>query len=396
MSRSVYIEDIFIEFYTRILSINLNLDYIDIAPCDNFYNICSQNKSLTEKQANYIMRLLTKYKSQICDENFDYSKQLKEKKFKNPFRVIDNIKRLYAEKNDIGQLFIYMQFPFAFKEKFMEEFSKRDGFANFEWDEIKYARKIDFFDADLLHIHSFALDNNFIIDESFEQIVSDLEQAIENQDLIEPHSVVENFSVKLVTEKNNVLDFFQNNKTDDVSQSMFLAKTMGYPVKLEKIPQTSVEKISSSSSNIFWLKEISELFEIYKKLKLKTAIIIDRAQDHMHWLESFLEKSEISGIPKSKIKVCFREDKIKDTGLNQWIKNNDLGGRIEDGDILIFQHSPPKWLFKETNYVKILVTTIITPSTSYLTSQWLKTHPCVIYLSEIRPTLIGINKIVQL
>jgi len=82
--------------------------------------------------------------------------------------------------------------------------------------------------------------------------------------------------------------------------------------------------------------------------------------------------------------------------LNKWIKNNNLGGKIEDSDILIFNHKPAKWVFKEDNFVKILVTTMINPSTHAVTKDWLETHPCVIYLTDIRPTVKGNKKIVQL
>lgn len=396
MSQSVYIEDVFVEFYSHLLISPIKIDDSDIAPIDNFYNLCVVNKPLTEKQANFIIRLLKKYKSKISTSKFDYTDQLVNVKFKNPFRVIDNTKRIYIDQSENDNHLLCLQFPYSFKEVFDKEFGSRHHNLDFVWDEKRYARKINLYKVNFLQVYSFVTEHGFIIDESFQKLVYDLEHALENQEKIIPYSEAENSKINLHLSNKETLEYFSKYISLDICKQMFIAKTMGYPVKLVKKPKTFIEKISSSKSNIFWLKEISSLFEIYETLKFKIAIILDRAQDNIAWLQEFIEQSEISGISKEKIRVCFRDTKSNNTGLNQFIKDNGVGGKLEGADILIFQHSPPKWIFKEENYVKILVTTMITPPTAVITNNWIASHPCVIYLSSIKPTLKGKNQIVEL
>jgi hypothetical protein len=397
MSQSVYIEDIYLEFYHRSLSsASLDIDPKDSDACENFYQLCSANKPLTEKQANYLIRILKKYKSKICDSTFDYTEDLKEPKFKNAFRIIEDTKRIYIDQEESGKFVVCVQFPYKFKEIFDTEMEIKYHYPSYVWDEKRYARKADFFKVNFLQLNSFVLEHGFVIDETFQKVVADLEQAIENQENIVPYSTVKNGQVELQLCSDDVREIFLSLDHADLNQQMLSAKTMGFPLRLEKKPENLLEKISSSSSTLFWMKDITELFDLYKRLRSKIVIIIDRAQDTMTWLNDFVEKSEICGIDRQKIRICFRESKNQDTGLNQWVRDNKLGGKVDSADILIFQHTPSKWLFKEENFAKILVTTMINPPTSMITTDWFDSHPCVIYLSDIRPTIKGKRKIVDL
>jgi hypothetical protein len=100
--------------------------------------------------------------------------------------------------------------------------------------------------------------------------------------------------------------------------------------------------------------------------------------------------------PKSDIKVCFRLNKDQNNGFNEWVKTNGLGGTVEQGKLLIFDHKPAKWLFRQEEDVKLLVTNNLYPHTQYLTRDWINSHPCVIYLGDIRPTLFKDQSIVEL
>lgn len=397
MSQFLYVEDIYLEFYHRVLfGASVDIDPKDSDACENFYHLCSANKSFTEKQANYVVRLLKKYKSQVCDSTFDYTDYLIEPKFKNPFRILEDVKRVYVDQEENGKFIVCVQFPFRFKEIFDKEMEIKYYYPGYVWDEKRYARKSDFFRVNFLRLNSFVSEHGFIIDESFQKVVADLEHAIENQENILPYSTIKDNQVELQLCSDETRDAFLTLPHKNLNQQMFSAKIMGFPLRLEKTPKNFLEKISSSSSTSFWMKEISDLFELYKQLQTKIVIIIDRAQDTMEWLKDFVQKSEICGIDREKIRVCFRESKNESTGLNQWIRDNRLGGKVEGADILIFEHQPSKWLFKEENFAKILVTTMINPPTSMITTDWFNSHPCVIYLSNIRPTMKGQRKIVNL
>jgi hypothetical protein len=103
-----------------------------------------------------------------------------------------------------------------------------------------------------------------------------------------------------------------------------------------------------------------------------------------------------SGIARDDIKVCFRENKENNSGINDWIKMAGVGGKVETGKILIFEYKPAKWLFKDSEDVKLLVTNNLYPPTNGITKDWFSSHPCVIYLGDIKPSEQRGQKIVEL
>ena len=87
------------------------------------------------------------------------------------------------------------------------------------------------------------------------------------------------------------------------------------------------------------------------------------------------------------IKVCFRDSSQSTSQLNAWIKENELGGKVQEGKIFIFNHKPAKWLFKNDISVKIIVTNNLYPDTVISVREWIKSHPCVFYVGNIKPSL---------
>ena len=145
------------------------------------------------------------------------------------------------------------------------------------------------------------------------------------------------------------------------------------------------------------MKSNRDFFDLYKQVDGIVCVLIDRnTQDSIEWLQKFVESADIAGIPRSDIRVCFRDPTEKKSQLNAWIKDNNLGGKVQEGKILIFFHKPPKWLFKDNIDVKIVVTNSYTPINEPTSSVWLDTHHCVCYLSDIKPTPTRKQKIVSL
>jgi hypothetical protein len=151
-------------------------------------------------------------------------------------------------------------------------------------------------------------------------------------------------------------------------------------------PHSPAEKIAASASNSFWIKTNSSLFQLYKSINGKVAIVLDRTGNTLEWLKKFIHDADAADILRSDIKVCFRENKDQHTGLNEWVKDNGVGGPIEGARILIFEFKPAKWLFKEQECVTMLVTNNLYPSTNQITKDWFSTHPLVVYLGDIKPS----------
>ena len=169
---------------------------------------------------------------------------------------------------------------------------------------------------------------------------------------------------------------------------------MGFP--LQKNPENLVEKIAASPENSFWIKTNEDLFSVCQHIQGKVCIILDRTSDILSWLQKFVADADRSSVPRDQIKVCFRDHKDSKSGINDWIKLAGVGGKVEDGKILIFETKPAKWLFKGPDDVKILVTNNVYPPTNTLARDWLNSHPCVIYLGDTKPTEQRGQKIVEL
>jgi hypothetical protein len=160
---------------------------------------------------------------------------------------------------------------------------------------------------------------------------------------------------------------------------------------------TKLEKICSIDQNYFWLKSNYDFFEIFSEIDSTSVVILDRnTKDVLSWLKRFVEEADDFGISRNDIKVCFRESCDAQSGLNTWIKENHLGGKVDQGKILIFSHKPAKWLFKNNIDVKIIAVNSFTPVNEPLCQSWLDSHPCVFYIGDIKPTAPRMKKIVDL
>jgi hypothetical protein len=228
-------------------------------------------------------------------------------------------------------------------------------------------------------------------------LVDTVAEIWDQQEQIIPRAELVNNSVVLINASEDALNFYQSHRTDNINHDLFLAKSMGYPIQLNRSPVTHVETICQETSKYFWLKVNSDFFNLYKEINGVACILVDRnTQDVVAWLEKFVGSADIAGVPRSEIKVCFRDPIEKKSKLNEWVKDNNLGGKVEGGKILIFLHKPPKWLFKDNIDVKIVITNSYTPINEPTISSWLAAHPCVCYLGEIKPTPIRKQKIVSL
>ena len=391
MVQSRYIEEVFISFYTLITRAGVGIQHQDSNACDSFYQVILNGENFTQNQANFLLRILDKYKIVMLKHGLDYQEDLKTPIWKKSFRVLDTAKRIWVEKSENDKIYICLKFPFALKTAFDEEFKNLKGSI---WDAERKIRKMPVYDSNIVQLQEFAKTHGFEVDESFLEITGEIEEIWQNAEDVVPRSAIINNEVVLINSSEWVDEWWQQQATKNVAHDLFLAKSMGY--NLQKKPENLVEKIASSETNTFWVKTTKELFSLYHTVQGKICIILDRTGDTLGWLKNFVNDADNFGINRGEIKVCFRANKDDQTGLNQWIKDAGVGGTVDDGKILIFEYKPAKWLFKETQNVKILVTKNLYPSTNTLTKEWMSSHPCVVYLGDIKPSEARKQKIVEL
>jgi hypothetical protein len=179
-----------------------------------------------------------------------------------------------------------------------------------------------------------------------------------------------------------------------VENDLLLAKHMR--LKLLSEGDSLIEKIARSSATNFWIKDVPQFLDLSDKIQGRVVIVLDRSSDAQSWVREFIAQVETTNFNKSDIKVCFRSKREHQNGFNEWVKEQGLGGTVENGKILIFDNKPAKWLFTRDDDVKLLVTNNLFPHTQTMTREWLYSHACVIHLGNIKPTPVKDQHIVEL
>ena len=394
MISSEFAEDLFVEFYKLVAQQVISIQGQDFSPISSFHEKIINDGELTKNQANFLIKLLEKYKTMSAMAGFDYRPQLQDIKWRRGFRVLDLSKSIYVELRE-NKLEICLRFPYQLKKEFEDEIERRETLhAHSFWDGQDQVRRLDFYHYNLIALYEFACKHNFEIDDSFMIALGDVEEIWQNQDDILPSCDLCADWVTLFNTSEETQAWWRDNKTDCYESDLLLAKSMGYPYAGK--PHTTIEKIAASQENSFWIKSNQEFFQLAKSFSGKTCVLLDRSSATLPWLQSFVADAEKSGVSLEEIKVCFRDNKESTTGLNDWIKIAGVGGKVETGRILIFESKPAKWLFKADNDVTLVVTNNIFPPTNTMARDWFMCHPCVIYLGDTRPTETKGQKIVEL
>jgi hypothetical protein len=395
MLTSIFAEDLIEKFYEFVYDKNLSIQSQDRAPLESFYLKIINQEQLTNNQANFAIKLLEKYRSLAATAGFHYSADLSTIKWKQPFRVLDLSKKIYAEKDEAGKAWVCLKFPYQLKKQFDDEIEHGvDHYKKSFWDAELKVRKLSLYDYNLIQLYEFAVRHNFEIDDSFMLAVGEVEEIWQNAEKIAPYSTTEHYRVSIHNAGEDATQYWNNKAIGVYEDNLLVAKSMGFV--FDENPKNAVEKIASSPENSFWIKHNHELFDIYKKITGKICVVLDRTGNTLHWLQQFVADADQAGIIRDDIKVCFRENKENNSGVNDWIKAAGVGGKVETGRILIFEYKPAKWLFKQVDDVKMLVTNNLYPPTNQLAKDWFTAHPCVIYLGDIKPSEQRGQKIVEL
>lgn len=395
MLSSHFAEDVFVEFYNLISQLKISVQGQDFSPIASFHEKIINGNELTKNQANFLIKLLEKYKTVSATAGFDYRLQLQDLKWRRGFRVLDLSKKIYIELRE-NKLEICLKFPYQLKKEFEDDIDHRESLHSQSfWDHETKVRRLNFYRYNLISLYEFALKHNFEIDDTFMNALADVEEIWQNSDDIIPHSEITIYGVSLKNASEATQQWWSTYRNCDPLKDLLLAKSMGFLYQGK--PVNLVEKIASSPENTFWIKDYRDFFALTKLFSGKICILLDRTTVYtLPWLQNFVAEADNNEVSREEIKVCFRNTKELDNGLNEWIQAAGVGGRVETGKILIFESKPAKWLFKSDIDVTMLVTNNIFPPTSSITKDWLRSHPCVIYLGDMKPTETKGQKIVEL
>lgn len=395
MSNYRFIEDIFLDFYQAAMSGSILLDQHEDSVASSFYFIILENRQFTAKQAAYLLKILKKHSITSRKIGLDYDAELEDPQWKKEFRIIDNTKSVSVEK-DVDNIWLILKLPYALKEKLEKIVDHKSSFRYSQWDSERQVRKISLYSCNIILLNDFFIENNFIRDESFMNVLSTVEEVWQNQESLLHRCRIVDSRVELLNASDSANTWWIENRTSDLYKDLFLAKSIGYYLDLEgNPPRTDVEKICSSYAKSFRFKDIDKFFKFYNYINCRVAVILNKDKDSLSWTREFT-KIATKYVKNHEIKICFRLDKNEDQDFNQWIKDQGFGGKIDNGKIFIFLGKPAKWIFTQHHDIDIILSNTLYPIPSSITQDWMASHHCICYTSEYKASHLKDETIVDL
>jgi hypothetical protein len=396
MSKIEYVEEALEAILQKTMWDDSLVEWKDLTIMESFKNALNREGALTQHQARLLLKILIKYQSSAAF-GFDIGAVIAQPKWRSNFRVLDLTRSVTVERDEEGTLWIVMKFPYSLIKEFETSLVTEDNKQDMKWCPDTKTRKLKFYEFNVVAVDEFVRAHGFTIDDSFLAALHQVEEIWQQQDNIIPHSDIKDGAVVLVNAVKDAVDYFQTQRTGQVESDLFLAKSMGFTAQLVGTATTIVEKIAKSSSSHFWVKSNREFLQLYKAVRGPAAIILDRNTENLiGWLEEFILHAKELDINTNEFRVCHRESKDSRIPLNEWIKENGLGGSVKDGKLFIFKQKPAKWLFNDGAGVKIIGTNSYTPVNEMSAMWWMQSHPCVCYISTIKPTKTRNKKIAHL
>jgi hypothetical protein len=220
MSKFSYVEDLFVEFYDQTFLDAEILQAQDTSVIHSFYNQISSGNQLTVNQGNFLLKILTKYKSYANRSGIDYGTLVDAPVWKNSFRKLDLSRRAFVEETEDGEINICLKFPYLLKDVFDKEFdTENQGHTASQWDSNRKLRVLDVYKFNVIHLEEFLRKHEFELDESFLSLADTVAEIWGQQDQIIPRAELNDDAVVLVNAPEDALNFYQAHKTDNISHN---------------------------------------------------------------------------------------------------------------------------------------------------------------------------------
>lgn len=371
-----FVEDIFIDLYNSFARTNRLTSIVDQEAFKSLFYVCSGSQSLTQKQSEFIVRLIKKHQDHWPQ---DYSEALETPTFKKPFRQLET-KHAWIEQIQ-GQLMVLLKYPYSLKGEFERTFLPTESI----WIPEKSARGVKFYSETVEKAYRFAVKHKFTIDQRLSESVKFIKR--EEKATPTPYCAIKKGKVVLENASTTATSYFNKKRSNNIKADLLLAKSMGYPLKKQNDPEefSLFTTLASASTNAFWVNSYSKLFDLIKHSVLPILIIVDRSSLPVDWIQRFIESAKLHQIDYS-VKVLTDSSSAAD--LVEYANNTNYNGNKCNNKIFIAVHSLQSW-FVEQEPVGMVVTNMINIPTNTLTREFLNAHPVSVYFSTVKPTVKG-------
>jgi len=368
----------------------ITLNPADVAITHSLSDQIQRGNGFTEKQRALTIRLVTKYsKSLSVALNYDVTVDLANPTFKYPVRKLSGVKSIEVKSYENGDKKIAVKFPF--NENIVaaiREYKKtlpRSEFTEIGWNADEGAWIFPFTEPNVLYL-SKMLGSDFTLDDTFSEALAEIQEIEKNMDQYVPMVVFQDgqFAYKNTVSKipqptsMNLLEVLLDARrygitcwddSIDIALSSseiasevraLLQNTSCAPVVIESKHLSDIKEILNYSNNV--------LFVIPGGTEL----------DHLKTIHKYLTDNNIAN---EQATVMFRLDSSSGKMCNDYIKENNLNGQVNDTvKFVCVSGKIPKPLIESGKKFDLIVH-FGTNSAHYTLKNYIKNHHNVISMN---------------
>jgi hypothetical protein len=354
----MYIEDLFLKLADPChFSIPADLQSSDISIV---YSISAQimdGIAFTESQANLALRLIKKYQKPLTIAlNMDLTCSINNPVFRFPIRSISYQKSLNIIKDPITNNFI-ISLVFPFDNQLLQkirEYKKTLGrsASSITWNPNKKSWDFYLREEHIDWINNNIIDSSFIVDDSFNDYVLQIESIKSNIEKYAPMVVFENNSFVFKNVHQNMPQPSANN----LIEVLFEARKYGINIwsdyidqELDRAELPPIFKVILQGKKFETSKlKIDDLRDLFvTPLLLFPILVVIPGGNELTYLKLCKQLFEKSNILPTEMSVLFRLPANKGAECNTYIKENNLNNPItNDTKVVFISEKIPKTIIK--------------------------------------------------
>lgn len=344
------------------------------------FSMASQLKkplALTEKQAILAVKIINENKH-LYERIEDLNSLLANPLYKYPFRSIDSSRKIFILKDNM----IAIKFPFDNGlNKLLDKIQGRKQY------NIEHRCHVYRLTEDNIRIIMTLFQNrDFIIDKKIQEWSNEIDAILLYPTSFVPSIKIEN-GVELLNCNSYAQDYFDKNKTGNLVNDLFLAKSMKLFFRdqiVDLIQSLDISEITKkyllNNSNAVTVSTYSKNDIAMLTHEVNSYPILVLADDNdvefTAWVASFIQY----GVKQSEMSVLFRSD--KNVAFNEYVKNQQLNNLVDDNTKVVFiKNKMPKILYKLDFKPRIVISNS-TFFVHYTSQKVVDSHPAVLYYTE--------------
>lgn len=344
------------------------------------FSMASQLKkplALTEKQASLAVKIINENKH-LYGSIDGLVSLLANPLYKFPFRAIDSSRKIFILNGNT----IAVKFPFD--NGINKLLDKIPGRKQYNVEHRCHVYKLN--EDNIRIITGLFQDRNFIIDSQIQEWSNEINDILQQPTSFVPSIRIEN-GVELLNCNSYAQDYFDNNKTGNLIQDLFLAKSMklffGDHIfdLIQSLDISAITKkylLNDNTAIAVANYPKNDVAMLLQELNAYPVLVLtdDDESKFTAWIASFIQY----GVKQSEMSVLFRSD--KNTAFNEYIKNQQLNNLVDENTKVVFiKNKMPKILYK-LNFAPKVVISNSTFYVHYTSQKMVDSHPAVMYYTE--------------